>query len=517
MAVIDLNRASRRAVLRTAGCAVLSLATACTRATTAPTAGSQSRPGTTAPAAPVSPTTTAISPRSPTPVSPRLRSPAFAAQGTPATDDLAADGYSWANARPLLLDRLGNRIALAQRYNGVDKYHTFVFANDDGVWRDSSLIERALERGTAAYDPVRDLLHVLWKGTSTADGIRYLRYTIARDDRGGIATIAPDEAVNLQLDRQTTGEMRYEHPLLLWCDDPAFGPNGALVAAWSARNIGEGGPGNEVRAARCVLGDAGSAGGQEADWTPVVAASTSTIGNPPQVAYTTLAANGGAGIMSPSIGRKRAGARAGDLYLAYHDGATTESPGGMWMLRRAGWSAAAGDWRGGLSDPVVLAPLELGVGSGYALKRQLGTAVVEDERGDRVFVGFPLWRGERGDTWAFAEVDGADRATVVEVYSAGGAHSYAPTGDIAYDAARRRLVVAYCTTGTQEVLVRLYDGRTAGEATVAFHAAPADTPLLVEGASGSDGMRVPLLLRDTTNTPVEPYHGWYGTLQWPSP
>ena len=79
-------------------------------------------------------------------------------------------------------------------------------------------------------------------------------------------------------------------------------------------------------------------------------------------------------------------------------------------------------------------------------------------------------------------------------------------------------MVAYCVTGTQAVLLEAYDGTAAvGEAVVAFDAAPADIPLLVEGASADDGVRIPLLLRDTVNTPVEPYHGWYGTLEWHAP
>jgi hypothetical protein len=115
-------------------------------------------------------------------------------------------------------------------------------------------------------------------------------------------------------------------------------------------------------------------------------------------------------------------------------------------------------------------------------------------------------------------VDGADQVTVAEVYSAGGAHSYAPSGDIAWDKGQRRLVVAYCVTGTQAVLLQGYDGMAAaGEAVVAFDAAPADIPFLLEGVSASDGVRVPLLLRDTVHTPVEPYHGWYGTLEWHAP
>jgi hypothetical protein len=494
---MDRYRVARRTVLRAAAGAFAALATACTRTGTPP------------------PTPVRAAP---TPQPRRLGSPACALQHTPATDDLAADGYSWANARPLLLDRSGTPLALAQRFNGVDKYHTVVFADGNGVWRDSTLAARGQERGTAVYDPVGDRLHVLWKGIAATDGIRYCRYTIARDDRDAIAAITPDAAIDLQLDGQTTGTMQYEHPLLLWCGDPAFGPHGALVAAWSARNSGTGGTGNEVRAAQCRLGDSG-AGAQPADWSPVATASVSTIGNPPRVGYTALVANRGAGIVYPSLGRARAGTQAGDLCLAYHDGGTVESPGGTWLLRRARWNTPTGDWRSGLSEPLTLAPLaQDGVDSGYGLKRQLGTAVVTDPAGDRVFVGFPLWRGERGDTWAFAVVDGREQVTVVEVYNASGAHSYAPTGDIAYDAGQRRLVVAYCATGTQAVVVRAYDGTApAGEAVVAFEAAPADIPLLVEGASGGDGERVPLLLRDTVHTPAEPYHGWYGALRWRAP
>lgn len=442
--------------------------------------------------------------------------PTFALQNTPVTHDLAPDGYSWANARPLLLDQYGNRIALAQRHNHADKFHTFVFANVEGIWRDSTLIERALERGTVAYDSTNDVLHVLWKGMQPRDGILYRRYTIARDGQQGITDIANDASVNLRLDMQTTETMQYEHPGLLWLNDAAFGPFGALVAVWSARNTGTGSIGNEVRAARCILGATGNAGGDVTNWSPVTTRATTTIGSAPLVAYSALVTNHGTGIIYPSLGRTRLGTHAGDLYLVYHDGNMADGTNGKWQFCRAQWNRATHDWRTGLTaEGVVAAMAEGGVDRGYALKNQLGTAIVEDEHGDRVFVGFPVWRGMRGDTWVVAQLDAADAVTVVEVTNAGGPHSYAPTGDIAYDVARQRLVVAYCVTGKQQVVMRLYDGTAAaGDEVVAFDAAPADIPLFVDGASTGGGATLPMLLRDTVNTPTAPYRGWYGTLHW---
>lgn len=483
---------SRRSLLHlasAAGCSALAFATGCARA------------------APPSPTP---------PPPPRLGAATFAIQGTPVTNDLASDGYSWANARPLLIDRYGNRIALAQRHNHADKYHTFVYAGADGIWKESTLIERALERGTVAYDATNDILHTLWKGMQPSDGILYRRYTISRDGRNGITDIGKDPSINLILDGQTSGRMQYEHPGLLWLNDTAFGQYGALVATWSARNTGAGGIGNEVRAACCVLGTSLHAGGLAADWSPVTIPATSTIGNVPRVPYSALVTNTGAAIVYPSVGRKRAGTHAGDLYLFYHDGNMADGTAGKWMLRRAQWNTTTNDWRGGLTAPVVIAPMaQGGADRGYDLKAQLATAIVEDERNDRVFVGFPLWRGLRGDTWAFAQVNAADVASLVEVYGAGGKHSYAPTGDIAYDAPRQRLMVAYCTTETQRVYLRLYD-RTAssGDDLLAFDAAPVDIPLLVDGSSAGEPAQVSLLLRDTANSPVASYRGWYGTLRW---
>lgn len=459
----------------------------------------------------------AAAPPSPTPAPPpRLGAAAFAPQDTPVTNDLAADGYSWANARPLLIDRHRNRIALAQRHNHADKYHTFVYAGANGLWKESTLIERALERGTVAYDATNDVLHTLWKGMQPTDGILYRRYTISRDARDDITDITRDLSINLVLDMQISGRMQYEHPGLLWLNDTAYGHYGALVATWSARNSGVGGVGNEVRAARCVLGATSNAGGLAANWSPVTTPATPTIGNPPQVPYSALVTNSGAAIIYPSIGRKRAGTHAGDLYLFYHDGNMADGMNGKWMLRRAQWSGTTGDWRGGLTAPGVIAPMaQGGADRGYELKAQLATTIVEDERNDRLFIGFPLWRGLRGDTWAFAQVNAADAVSLVEAYGAGGKHSYAPTGDIAYDTTRRRLVVAYCTTERQQVYLRLYDGiAAAADEVLAFDAAPVDIPILVDASSTGDPAQVPLLLRDTANTHVTSYRGWYGALRW---
>ncbi len=462
-------------------------------------------------------TACAQTPPTPTPVPmPRLGGSSFATQNTSVTNDLSPDGYSWAHARPLLIDKYGNQIALAQRQNSADKYHCFVFANSDGIWADSSLKERSLERGMAAYDSVNDVLHVLWKAISATDGIIYRRYIIPRNQSNAINDITKDASINLQLDRQTTGMMQYEHPNLIWLADPAFGSYGALVAAWSARNIGASGRGNEVRAAQCILGTTADTGRLAMAWAPLSAHATTTIGNLPQVAYTALEANTGPTVIYPSLARKRVGTHAGDLCLFYHDGNLLDGAGGKWRFRRIQWDRSTNNWQRGLTPSVIVAPMiEGGTDRGYTLKNQLGTTIVEDERTDHVFVGFAAWRGFRGDTWAFAQIDASDVVTLVEAYNAGGSHSYAPTGDIAFDSRHQRLIVAYCTTGSQQIRVRLYDGtKSVQEEVVAFDGQPADIPLLAEGGSIDMPERTPILTRDTVNTPTPSYRGWYGTLQW---
>src|SRR6478736_6137073 len=98
-------------------------------------------------------------------VEPRLSSPSFALQNTPASNDLTQDGYSWSQANPIIVDKFDKIILPAQRNNGGSKSNAFIYSNDAGrTWQDNAAFaaEGYIERGTAAYDPENDVIHMLW-------------------------------------------------------------------------------------------------------------------------------------------------------------------------------------------------------------------------------------------------------------------------------------------------------------------------------------------------------------------
>lgn len=460
-------------------------------------------------------------PPAPTPVpATGLANPSFAPMGTVASDDLSQDGHSWSQADPILIDRYGHLIVPLQQYNDVDKRNLFVFSNDGGAsWIDNTAAdpESFIERGAAAYDSANDVIHVLWIGQSSTEGVFYRRYTPVRDAESRITGIERTPDVSLPLDREDADPMGYQHPLLLHVAEEGLGTYGGVLAIWGARGYGEQ-SGNEIRASLCVMGESPIACGAAEAWKAPAAPDTTTIGGQPLVAYSALLSNRTADISYPSALRKSAGTNAGDVYLFYHNGGAFDE--GAWAFRRMVWSAESADWSAGLSEPQTIAPQQrAGSDAGYSLKQQLGSKPVEDPLGDRVYFAFASWKGDaEGDTWSFVAVDAAAGdlpSPIVDVYSAGGPHSYAPTGDISFDAVSGRLLVSYITTGEHRAELRLYDGvEPAGEPLTLFDEAPVDIPLLASQPRYGEPARLLVLLRDTVDTPNPPYRAWFGGLTW---
>jgi len=440
-----------------------------------------------------------------------LGSKVQAQQNTTVTNNISADGYSWANSRPLTIDKYGNRLAIAQRYNGGTKYHTFVYANStSGAWTDSTLNEGFLVRGTVAYDSVNDFVHVLWMTTQANGGIIYRRYVFTRDGSNNITDIQSDSTVgtrtNLVMDDQSG--LEYEHPVMLWLNDAAYGTYGALVAIYAAQS----GTGNEIRASMCNLGATATRGQTAGNWAAVVSADTTGIGGgAPPVVFSKLYSSANTGYPYLGINRKTAGTNAKDLYLVYHTGVNP----GAFQFRRARWNSGANDWSTGLTTAAAISNVQRsGTDTGYSLKTQLISRPVESVAGDCVYVGFATWKSNAsGDTWGFAKIDNADAVTLVDTYSAAGVHSLYPTGDIAYASAKGLLVATYIKTSTGYTYAQLYaDTATQGSEVLAFDGATTDIPCIE--TSADFGGKVAILLRDAINSPVEPYHGWYATLTW---
>lgn len=442
-------------------------------------------------------------------------------QNSTVTNDLGADGYSWPQARPLIIDKHGNLISLAQRYNSGSQRHFFVWSADGETWtdnpsntgHDSAPGEAFFERGAVAYDPDNDTLHVLWITTNPGDGgVIYRAYDIAYSGTT-ITAINRRSGVSVVLDGTNTAD-HYQHPVMLHLDDAAYGAHGGLLAVWSARK----GTNGEVRASMCVLGASGTTGGAVGNWAAPVSASTTTLASSqPDALYSALVTQSNGDIPYPSIGRKTAGTHAGDLYLVYASAGNS----GAWRWRRLVWDGTANDWSNAMtSDTVICQIARAGTDSGYTLKNQLGTFVHEDTVRDRMIVGLATWKDDTaGDTWGFVLIDSADAVEQVDVYSAGGAHSFAPTGDVRYDAVARRIVVSWLTGDDEFVQIRLYDGSaTAGTVITAYDAvspAGADIPLLGPRTTIGGSPVQLVMFRDRVDQDGDPlYRGVLVTLPW---
>ena len=115
-----------------------------------------------------------------------------------------------------------------------------------------ALEQAGFQRGTIAYDPVNDIVHVLWASQQPRDGIIYRRYHIKRDGHR-IVELVRDDAINLQLDHQVSGTLTYGQPTLLWLSGSSWGPYGALVALWSTAAFQDQHVTSEVRASMRIL------------------------------------------------------------------------------------------------------------------------------------------------------------------------------------------------------------------------------------------------------------------------
>jgi hypothetical protein len=444
-----------------------------------------------------------------------LSSPSFAIQNTTTSNSMGADGYSWSQAFPIIVDAFGKIIIIGE---DSSNNHKFTYSNDNGAtWADGSISQAAITRGSAAWDSVNDKLHVLWQAEATTDGIIYRRYSITRDGSNNITDITrPETGINLQLDFDgaTTGADFGTFPVMLWLNDAAYGTNGAIVAFWNASRGGKG----EIRASMRVLSNT-SADNTASNWVSLGASSTDSIGQAPSVAYTALQTFGTTGYSANnsgfSVSRKIASTHAKDLYLFYFDGATGVN---SYKWRRLPWNSGSSNWNNTFTTPATISPSRrAGTDTGYSLKAQLITKPVEDKINDRVYISWANWKDDTaGDTVSYAYVDSSDTlSSVVDVYSAGGAHSYAPSMDIVFDQGRSVLAVSYIKTSTQNIYVQTFQGTTQHQAeTAMFTASSCDIPLLWSDPNTElarfNTDKLLSVFRNTAATKV----GYAGTMTW---
>lgn len=372
---------------------------------------------------------------------PQLGAATVAALNTTVTNDMSPDGLTWAAVRAAcIVDAFGKLIVYAQRYNANTRQCYFVYSNNNGVtWSDNTGIaggEGFLTRGDIVYDAARDCLHGLIMTTNPGDGgIIYRRYSITRDGSNNITSIARVAGVSVSLDSSGT---TYEFPTIRMTDV------NTLLIAWTVAAA----LGGEIRTCKCDISGDADAGGTASNWVHIGINSVSLIGALPVVGSytipftTALTASVTYFSLLPLV--------SGDLRWVYHNG----SAPGAYFTRRSVQNAA-NTWNS-LSAPVSLSNVQrAGTDTGYSLKNQLISQ--QSEKSGVVYVGLATWKDNTlGDTWGIYQIAANDSLTTSgDVYSANGAHSYAPTGDCAYDATADRLVVTYEQTATQDGYVGL--------------------------------------------------------------
>jgi hypothetical protein len=437
--------------------------------------------------------------------------PSFAAQNTTDTNAGTDDQYGWTQGNPYFLDKNNNEIAGIQWSTGTVT-NSFVFRNVGGSWANSSVSEGALIHGTVAYDSPNNLLHVLWYSTGLGtppNGYVYRRYVIQYSGNN-ITNIVPDTGItigggsartNLVVDAQALGFLG-EHPSLALLPNGTYG---TIVAAWPMQSSA----GVELRISMCAMGASGTAAQSAGNWTNPLGGATATTaigGVAPTVAYGKVYSNAAASQVIPfnALRVKANGTNVGDLCVVYATGSNIGTFAYQWVRLR--YNSGASNWSTGLSTPVAITNVQrAGSDTGYTLKYQLISNIVEDGGGN-AYVGLATWNS--GDTWGYARIlDGTETVALVDAYNAGGVHSYAPTGHIAYDPASGLLLVSYVKTTTQFAFAKAFSGTTQAIAeTAIFSAAKVDIPYFLTGNPVLGG-KVPMILRDSGTTTHVGYGG----------
>lgn len=448
--------------------------------------------------------------------------PSINAQNTDVSVDLSADGMTWAQGHPVIVDKY-NKIIIPE-YKTTNAIN-FVYSNDSGLnWTDD-LNQNFIIRGSLAYDDVNDILHALWSGVSASDGIIYRRYTISRDGSNNITGIVRDTDINLQLDYGASG---YEHPVLLWEKDIAFDTYGALVAVWGVYQEGGTNNGCEVRSSMRILSNT-IADNTASNWIAPVTDDSSTIDTDAIVPYTHIVNGTDVARIYPSATRKIQGNFSSDIYVAY---AISISDSYVYKFRRMRWNSNNNNWSTGLSSEVTLSNKNRsGTDSGYSLKETLQTEFREDPFNDDMVLGISTWKNNiDGDAWSYIRIHDDDTiSSIVDVYSSGSSNNGVTifiTGDIVTDSGY--VISSYTDLPNKDAYIKVFDssGNTIQSDTLIFSACPVDIPTLWQkdiNARYDNGSGDKLLVafrdfniesRDNPPTYTPPYNGYFGTLDW---
>lgn len=450
-----------------------------------------------------------------------LGSPTLAQMTTAAeTKQGDADMVDWASGKPLIRDQYGKLILWIQYFRQANstKYHIPVVSNDGGAtWTAPTRTgffdangDIALIRIAGDYDPTHDAMHCCI-ALAQSDGFAYYRqFSFTRDGSNNITGVTRTRQMNLEVG---VAGMTCESPRAVWCDDA-----GKLWLSWSAANPAGVSSKAAIRAAcRVVSMDASDVA--NANWTAPLnenagAGATDAIASsfPAGQKMSQIALSASAAVPFGALVRTA----AKDIAMVYSLGGGVT---GSIYYNRLRWASATSDWRAGSGTGPVAAiandsgALTIGaIGSpGYVDKHQLLSQLSEDAGGGVVggYAGY-----SSGDRWLVYRVSSADALTgPVEVYNAGAAHSYAPTGDALWDPTAGRLIASFVKTTSQFASFKTYTQALAldqGEAAIdASH--PVDIPYLAPRLNG----RQVFYHRDTTGRVLpDKFYAYFGTGAW---
>ncbi len=414
----------------------------------------------------------------------------YAGIGTADAADGGPDAINFSQGRVWTIDKYGKYIWMTED-RGTN--HHWAWSNDNGAnWTQGSESYGFLDRGSIAYDSVNDILHVIWvaQDSSSGGGVIYRRYSITRDGSNNITSIQRvDTGVNLQLD-YTDASATTEEPVALWVNDGST--YGELIAVWAKNGMTS--SRGEVRASMRKLSNT-NADGTGSNWVAIDGSAATFSVDAPQIPADKIYSSTSTTVVPAAIVRGGTGAKKNDIYIFVAVSASSNS--NLYSYRGA-WNSSSTDWSNGIQSPVTVGSINNQAG-GYNQKQQLVTRPVLDSTNDRLYVGWARWKdNSSGDTWSFAYLDSSDTPSATfDAYSANGTHSYAPTGDIAFDATTGYIYTSYVestTNGTNgSIDYKTFDGTTLGSQTRFYTNS--------SGSAGADGgADIPIMYDNRQNS-----------------
>lgn len=408
-----------------------------------------------------------------------LAAPTFAQMTTAAeTKRGDADMLTWAGARPVLVDQFGKITVWIQYFDqGTStKYHIPVCSNDNGAtWIAptrtgfaNALGEIVMIRGGYAYVAAGDQMAMTCAFTQVDAGVYVRFYAFTRDGSNNITGVTRTRQFQLEVG---VAGMSFESPgavmkgtkaVLYW---GALNPAAVTTkAAIRATSIVPDGTANDVVATN-YLPPLNENAGSGVTSDPLSSSFTASF------KYSILAQGAANALPYVALDVLASGDLAFVTALGGGQGTVYEN--------RAQWAST--DWRTGLktalaNDTGHQTIAALGA-SGYSLKNQL-YRLIEGPAGVVGVIG-PVWNGAADVVQLRTVTVGATDAvsSAVDVYSAGGAHSYAPTCDLGWHATAARWIAAYIKTTTQNSFAKTYTSAlAAGQGETALHATVVDIP-----------------------------------------